>query len=208
MVEGVATLGDEDLIALLVADGTRRARLVAASAVEAHGGIEGMARASPHRLASVRGVGATKAARIAAAFELGRRTAVRATTPRLCTSGAVAAWFSVRLGSLAHEEMWVVALDGQNGLRATRRVSIGGLHGCAVAARDVVRQALLLAGSSFVLVHNHPSGDPAPSAEDAVMTRAVAAAAQIVGVPLVDHVIVTPTAKYASFLELGLLAER
>jgi DNA repair protein RadC len=75
-------------------------------------------------------------------------------------------------------------------MKAARRVASGGIHGLHVAARDPLRIALREAATGFVLVHNHPSGDPAPSEEDIAFTRSVAGAAAIVGVPLFDHVIV------------------
>ena len=79
--------------------------------------------------------------------------------------------------------MWVVSLDGRNGMRGTRRVAQGGLHGCSVGARDFLRAALAHAASAIVLVHNHPSGDPTPSSEDIAMTRTVADAAELIGHP-------------------------
>jgi DNA repair protein RadC len=102
--------------------------------------------------------------------------------------------------------MWIVCLDGKNQVRATRRVAQGGLHTCAVMPRDVLRAALYEAATAMVLVHNHPSDDPLPSAEDLAMTRRLAEAGAMVGIPLVDHVIVTPSGKYSSMLDLGVLA--
>jgi DNA repair protein RadC len=103
----------------------------------------------------------------------------------------VADWFIRRVGPLAHEELWVLSLDGRNGLRGARRVSQGGLHGYSVAARDILRAALADAASKMVLIHNHPSGDPDPSVEDIVLTRTVSRAAAAVGTPLTDHVIIS-----------------
>jgi DNA repair protein RadC len=91
-----------------------------------------------------------------------------------------------------------------NGLRAARRVAEGGLHGCAVDPRDILRAALREAASAFVLVHNHPSGDPAPSDEDISLTNMVARAGAVLGTPLVDHVIVA-AGGHASLFDLGLL---
>jgi len=84
-------------------------------------------------------------------------------------------------------------------------VALGGAHGCGVTARDILRAALGHGATGFVLVHNHPSGEPTPSAEDVSMTRAVARAADVIGVPLVDHVIVTAAGEWASLLEAGVL---
>jgi DNA repair protein RadC len=108
----------------------------------------------------------------------------------VANSADVAAWAAKRLVGLDHEELWLLALDGRNRVRAIRCVAKGGLHGMGVRAADPIRLALRSAASGFVLVHNHPSGDPAPSAEDVEFTRRVAAAAAVVGTPLLDHVVV------------------
>jgi DNA repair protein RadC len=92
--------------------------------------------------------------------------------------------------TLDHEELWLLLLDGRNGLRAARRVASGGIHGLHVSVRDVLRIALREAASAFILVHNHPSGDPTPSGEDQTFTAAVTEGANLVGCPLLDHVIV------------------
>lgn len=207
--EGVASLGDAELLAVVLGTGTqgRPVGLVAAGLLERAGSLEALARHGPWGLAEHPGVGLAKAVRVAAAFELGQRVATRAARPRqaFTSSAEVSAWFTPRLGPLVHEEMWVVSLDGRHGLRGSHRVAQGGLHGCAVTARDVLRVAMLDGASSFVLVHNHPSGDPTPSVEDIHLTRRVAEAALVVGTPLVDHVIVTAAGKHASLLDHGLL---
>jgi DNA repair protein RadC len=159
------------------------------------------------QLARHPGVGPTKAVRIAAAVELGRRAvaaACREASPRLFDGEAVVSWARPKLGGLDHEELWVLALDGRHGLRAARRVASGGIHGLHVGVRDVLRAALRDAASSIVIVHNHPSGDPAPSDEDVAFTRAVAEAAVVVGTPLVDHVIVARE-RSSSLFDLGLM---
>jgi DNA repair protein RadC len=131
------------------------------------------------------------ARRLAAAFELGRRAASDTAMPTSIASSAdVATWASRRLSGLDHEELWLLALDGRSRLRAVRCVAKGGLHGMGVRAADPLRLALRAAASGFVLVHNHPSGDPTPSPEDIAFTRRVAAAAVVVGMPLLDHVVV------------------
>jgi DNA repair protein RadC len=140
--------------------------------------------------------------------ELGRRVAAvasRQAEARFPSSAAVYGWARPRLAALDHEELWALVLDGHQGLRAARRVAHGGLHGLHVGARDPLRVALRDGGSAFVLVHNHPSGDPAASNEDVRFTAEVARAADVVGVPLLDHVIVA-RGGYASLLDEGKLA--
>jgi DNA repair protein RadC len=112
-------------------------------------------------------------ARIGAALELGRRLVLRDTEERpwLPDSRAVFRYARSRWRNLEHEELWVLALDAQHRLRASVRAAQGGLHGMQLAVRDPLRLALREAASAFVLVHNHPSGDPSPSADDLEITR-------------------------------------
>lgn len=200
----VETCAGEELVATLLAPGRpaaiggRDAAEDAAALLCDLGGFSGLSRATaeeieaqlssaPQPLRAAR----SSARRIAAAFELGRRATRDGIAPSLIASSAdVASWAATRLAGLDHEELWLLALDGRSRLRAIRCVARGGLHGMGVRAADPIRLALRAAASGFVLVHNHPSGDPAPSAEDVEFTRRVAAAAAVVGTPLLDHVVV------------------
>jgi DNA repair protein RadC len=129
---------------------------------------------------------------LAAAFELGRRVeSERAKAPaRFGSPADVAAWATPRLAALTHEELWMLGVDARGGLRGARCVARGGLNGAAIRAADPVRAALRVDACAFVLVHNHPSGDPTPSKEDVALTAEVAAAGAVVGVSLLDHVVV------------------
>lgn len=208
MVAGVETLGDVELLALVLGTGTQRCsvEVYAAELLDLCGGLEGLARTGIGALAEYPGMGPAKATRIGAALELGRRALLRSLAwPRtsLASSKDVARW-AMPLAGLEHEQVWALALDGRNGLRAARRIAEGGLHGCSLTARDLLRVVVREAASAFVLVHNHPSGDPTPSAEDIELTRAVARAADVVGVPLVDHVIVAASG-HVSLFDRGML---
>ncbi len=206
---GMEALGDGDLVALVLGTGhaAESVGVLAAALLEEHGGVAGIARAGLGELVARRGVGRAKGARLAAAIELGRRAAAEAARGGgACfpESRAVDAWARPRLAALEHEELWVLALDGRNALRAAKRVAMGGLHGLHVAARDPLRVALREAASAFLLVHNHPSGDPTPSREDIEFTRRLSRAAAEIGAPLVDHVVVGRDG-FASMFELGLI---
>ncbi|MDB4936251.1 MAG: repair protein RadC [Labilithrix sp.] len=204
-----AWTGEELLDAVLASrrDDGRRASTpseLATGLLAELGGFAGLSRATIDELeahlsvsskASTRAGVKAKARRLAAAFEVGRRAASEAATPeRISSSADVAKWAATRLSSLDHEELWLLALDGRSRLLAVRCVARGGLHGMGVRAADPIRLALRAAATAFVLVHNHPSGDPTPSAEDISFTKRVAAAAAVVGTPLVDHVVVTRVA--------------
>jgi DNA repair protein RadC len=209
LLSGARELADVDLLALLLGAGTegQSAGAIAAGLLDSAGGLSGVARLGLHALAGHRGLGPAKAARIASALELGRRAAlgaIGATRTIVASFEAVVEWAHPRLSGLDHEEVWLLGLDGRNGLCSARRVAQGGLHGCALTARDVLRPALRDAASAIVLVHNHPSGDAGPSPEDVAMTRALASACEVVGVPLLDHVVVARGGA-ASLLQLGAL---
>jgi DNA repair protein RadC len=169
---GIDQLSDAELLALLLGTGARGRPVtdVARRLLEENLGLEGLARLSVHGLA-------LKSARQARRVDLG-------------SFDRVARWAGPRLANLEHEEVWLLALDGRNGLKSARRIAQGGMHACALTTRDVLAPALRDSASAIVLVHNHPSGDPRPSPEDVNMTRAVASACEVVGVPLLDHVIV------------------
>ncbi len=206
--QGIEALGDAELIALVLGTGDARqsVHVMASTLLDECGGLGGLARVGIGGLASRGGIGCAKGGRLAAAMELGRRVAIeqmRGATAEFPRSRAVDGWARPRIASLDHEELWILALDGRNKLRAARRVASGGLHGLHVAKRDPLRIALREGASAFILAHNHPSGDPTPSADDIEFTDQLARAASIVGAPLLDHIVVARDG-YVSMLESGL----
>jgi DNA repair protein RadC len=195
LLHGLAALSDIDLLALVIGTGAEGESAVgiAARLLDATRGLVGLSRLGGQGLATRRGIGPAKAARILAAVELGKRTLVAALEDEretVLSFDAVVAWARPRLVALEHEEVWLLTLDGKNGLLGAARVAQGGLHGCALTPRDILRPALREGGSAIVVIHNHPSGDPNPSPEDIQMTEALAVACDVVGIELLDHVIV------------------
>jgi DNA repair protein RadC len=202
----LGTLGDAELLAAVLGRGGRRSTRIAERVLLRAGGVEGLASLGLAALCQVEGLSRAMALRLCCAGELAERAAVRRRRPRdaLHTPEAVAALMAPRLLHLRHEQMWVLSLDGASGLAGLRQVARGGQHGCAVRARDILRAAVGDAASGFVLVHNHPSGDPTPSREDVAMTLSLARAAEVVGVPLLDHVVIA-IGGHVSLLERGWL---
>lgn len=124
----------------------------------------------------------------------------------LASADAVGRAYQDWFGSLDHECVLALALDGRNRLLQELEVARGGLHGAALTPRDVFQPVIRAGASALILAHNHPSGDPTPSREDLVMTRAVAAAGEIVGVSLLDHLIFGARGGgYVSLFDLGLM---
>lgn len=135
-------------------------------------------------------------------------TASRVSVPSLPTmlrSADVDRQLRPTLAPLYHERVVALGLDARGRLRAEIVLAVGGLTGVAIAPRDIMRRVLEVPNvASFILAHNHPSGDPDPSPEDARLTERVAAAAELLGVPMLDHVIVAEGG-YFSFADHGLL---
>jgi DNA repair protein RadC len=137
-------------------------------------------------------VGPAKAATLLAALELGRRLAQR----RLHTGDAIRGpqdvyrHFHARLRDAPHEQFHLLLLDGRHRLLREVMASRGTLTASLVHPREVFRPALREGAAALVVVHNHPSGDPAPSAEDGEVTRRLVQAGALLGVPLLDHVVV------------------
>lgn len=127
--------------------------------------------------------------------------------PRLAftDAAAVARVYEQRLGGLLHEVVVAIALDAKHHFLAEIEIAGGDERSIAISPSHLLRPLIRAGASAFILVHNHPSGDPKPSIEDVVMTRAAAACGAIIGVPMVDHVIVgVRGGGYVSLLDLGL----
>ncbi len=212
LAEGVFTLGDAELLAILLGTGHRGTSVVqlASNLIQTFDGLDGLARAGAFVLAERPGMGVVKALRVLAGIELGRRFVYRAGRRRepLESSRAVFDRFAPVLGGLDSEQMWVMSVDACNLVRGCRQVSLGGVHACGTNPRDVLRLALADGAVGVVVVHNHPSGNPAPSMDDIVLTKRLLASADMVGLTLVDHLIVGGIDDYRSMLDLGLIPER
>jgi len=191
---GASSLGDEELLAILVGTGVRDrpARTVVATMVDSVGGLVDVARASPRELSQVTGIGAARAAQIAAAFELGRR-AVEAEHHRTAVGRPedVFRLVAPRVAGLQQEVFLAVGVDIRSGLLDVVEVARGTVNGVEVHPREVFRPLIRMAAAGAVLVHNHPSGDPTPSHEDVELTRRMRAVGEVLGIPVIDHVVVS-----------------
>ena len=165
-----------------------------------------LAARPPAELLRVSGVGTAKAARLLAAFELAARMAgeSRPVRPRIGEPGDVARLMSPRLRDLEVEEFRLLALDRQSRVLRDGLVTRGLLNSSLVHPREVFRPAIAEAAAGIIVVHNHPSGDPTPSAEDQAVTRQLVAAGRLLDVPVYDHVVIAGD-RFVSFATAGLL---
>lgn len=152
------------------------------------------------------GIGPAKAARVVAALELAGRLVQepRWEAARIREPEDVVRLFAPRLRDLAVEEFHLVALDTQSQVVREVLVTRGLLNSSLVHPREVFRPAIAEAAAGIIVVHNHPSGDPTPSAEDRSITRQLVAAGRLLDVPVHDHVIIAGD-RFLSFAAAGLL---
>lgn len=203
---GAGHLSDAELIAILVRSGYRGATAieVARSVLESSGGLAGLLTLEPRGL-SAKGLGPAKIATLLAAVELATRIA-RAEVPErhaLHRPAAAARYLLLRYARRDQEVMGALYLDSRQRLMHDAELFRGTINRAAVEPRVVLKEGLLIGAAAFLLFHTHPSGDPAPSAEDLAFTRRLADAAQVVGLSMVDHLILGTTRRWISLRERG-----
>ena len=207
---GIAALSDADLIALLLCTGSKGISVSALAdrLLVQTGGLAGIARLGAGELSSTAGIGPTKAARLLAASEIGRRLSAQPIEPgvRIRSSLDVYRAFAPHLADEPQECFWVIALDCRQRVRARTLISRGNLTACPVAPADVFRPLIREAARAAILVHNHPSGSPDPSEADARLTQRLAHAGDLLGIRVLDHIVVAREG-YFSFLDAGLMRE-
>ncbi len=209
MALGAASLGDNELLAIVIGGGVRAmSTLAIANAVlEQTGGLHGVCRASHHALRRMKGLGAARAAQVLAALELGRRALIRRPPSRvqLRSPREVAEYLLPIYGGRPIEQFGMVMLDSKHRVLRTTVVSLGALDGAVVLPRDVFREAATAGAAAIVVFHNHPSGDPSPSPEDVTLTDRLVEAGRLIGIEVLDHLILGD-GQFCSLRELGRLA--
>jgi DNA repair protein RadC len=202
---GAASLGDNELVALVIGNGSRRgnALSVANALLAAHGGLHGLIRCTLDDYARTAGIGSARASQLMAAFELGRRTLAHAPSARVRIRGSeeAAAYLMPRFGSRGVEQFGVLLLDAKHRAMRTAVVAVGTLNSTMVEPRDVFREAAIGGATAIVLFHNHPSGDPTPSPDDVALTQRLVAAGTLIGIDVVDHVVLGD-GRYCSIKEI------
>ncbi len=192
--KGPSALSDAELLALLLRTGSRgrSAVDVGREILRRFGSLPGLAQRLPKEFAGVAGVGAAKAAALAAALELGRRALSGRATLRAAfrSSADVAAHFLPLCRGLKREVFRIVLVDGAHRVIKVRTVTVGSLTLALVHPREVFREAIVENAAAVILVHNHPGGDPSPSPEDATLTAQLVRAGETVGIRVLDHLVI------------------
>lgn len=213
---GVSALSDTELLALTLQGsgiGPEVGLQLAAQLIVAAGSIAGLLGWRPDDYRRLKGIGQTKGSQLAATAELARRMMLRSqpVAPMLSRADLIAAHMAPVVVGLEVEKFWVLCLNRKNRLLRQVEITTGTATAALAHPREVFRAAIREASSAIVCVHNHPSGDPAPSAADLQVTRQLREAAKSVDIELLDHVIIgrsdhDPLGRgHFSFREAGLL---
>ena len=203
---GVAQLGDDELLAILIGSGRpgRDALALARELIVRVGGLHALARADARRL----GLGSATAARVLAACELGRRAvAAEAPDQRLDTPERAARALAPRLAHRDREAVLVALLTRKQRLMAVATAYEGSVAGASVRVGELFSEAVRRNAAAILLAHNHPSGDAEPSADDLRTTRDAIAAGKLLGIPLVDHLVIGSAGRWTSLRERGVRFE-
>lgn len=206
---GAHTLSVSELLAIVLGSGLsgRSALSVGQEMLERSGGsLRRIASEPVASLTGMRGVGEARAVTVHAALELGRRMSIesREEGAPLHSPRDVFVMYADRLQDLPAEEFHVAVLDSQHRMERDIAVTRGILNSSLVHPREVFREAIVERAAAIILVHNHPSGDPTPSADDHLVTEQLVGAGRLLDIPVHDHVIIG-RGRYTSFAEAGLL---
>ncbi|MGW3506842.1 JAB domain-containing protein [Streptomyces sp. NPDC000994] len=193
---GAEALSDRELLALLLGAGVpgQDAVELAGQLIARHGGLYELSRLPAHELAAgLAGVGPAKAARVAAAFQLGRRVALPSPSVRQRISGSsdLARVAAPLLRGLRHERVVVIVCDSASTVLRTDVLTEGVSDHSLLPVRDVLALVLAARGASFGVAHNHPTGRLDPSEADRHATSRLTTGATAVGLRFLDHVVVT-----------------
>lgn len=201
---GVEKLTNEELLAIILGSGrNKQSAIDVARLMLKQCTLQQLADSDAQTLQNIPGIGMAKASAVVALFELGKRTYQDKKTTLVMTPQHVAQSLHDICAS-KKEHLIVFFLNTRNQMIAKETVSIGTVDASIVHPREVFEPAIKHTASQILIAHNHPSGDPTPSAEDHLVTKRMLEAGKILGIDLVDHVIVTRDSYY-SYRENGVI---
>ena len=204
---GASSVTTEDLLAIILGSREKAERLLYQEETLFSGQKDGLSCIAGEDYDGLKyrgGLSKTEAARILAAIEIGKRIAYASATDmeHITSPGDMAQYMMSRLRYETHEKFYVILLNTKNRIIRVKQISVGSLTSAVVHPRSVLAAAITANAASFLISHNHPSGDPYPSTEDRNLTHALEEAGNILGIPLLDHVVIGDGIWY-SFKEHG-----
>lgn len=190
---GAAGLSNQELLAIILRTGTKSENVmeVAQRILARFGGLAGLARLSPVELCQEHGLGVAKAAQLLAALELGRRAVAAQPDQRPQVKSPTDVWnLLMEMGLLEQEHLRVVLLNVRNEVLGVREIYKGAADRATIRVGEIFREAIRLNSVALVVAHNHPSGDPNPSAEDVRVTEEIVKAGKMLDIDVLDHLVI------------------
>jgi DNA repair protein RadC len=213
--DGAKGLSELELLALLIRKGTRTKDVLAIAheLLDTAGSLQSLLDWDERDLQRVKGIGPVKAAQLRITFEIANRVRLdpRESQDKFKNADDVYGVFELLAKNLSVEKFWVLCLNRKNRLLRRHEATSGTASSSLVHPREVFREAIRSGASAIICVHNHPSGDPSPSAADIQVTRQLREAARAVDIDLLDHVIIGTRAAdparrgFYSFRDAGVL---
>ena len=205
---GPQSLNNADLLAILLRTGMQGENVIAMAhrLIATFKGLDGLGKASFTELTDEKGVSEAKACQLLAALELGRRAVslAREDKPLINHPRDIYDLLGAEMSGLDQEHIKVVLLNTRNEVMSVHDIYKGNVHTAIIRVAEVLRPAIRENAPALVAVHNHPTGDPEPSAQDVSMTVDVRQAAELLDIELVDHVIIGKGGRFSSLKEHNL----
>jgi DNA repair protein RadC len=204
---GSKNLSNTELIAILLRTGSAGENVITLSArlLTRFGGLAGLGKAAFAELCGERGLSEAKACQLLAALELGRRYISLAPEERIIISTPqdAANLVTGEMGTLEQEHLRVILLNTRNEVLSTHEVYVGNVNSSVVRPAEVFRPAVRNNATSLIVVHNHPSGNPAPSDDDIAITADLVESGKLLGIEVLDHLVIGSGQRYVSMNESG-----
>ena len=209
LLKGKTSLSDAELIAILIASGSKNETAVELSKrilSESKNNLNQLGKLTANELMKFKGIGEAKAITIVAALELGRRRKESSVLKKLKVNSShiVFEYMSDLMQDLPHEEFWVVLLDRANQVIDRINISKGGVSQTVVDSKIIFKLAVERLASAIILCHNHPSGNLKASDADKQLTKKLIESGKILDIPVLDHLIFADNT-YLSFADEGML---
>lgn len=204
---GPSALSDAELLAIIIRSGSKKERSIELAqrilGIKKQG-IRGIYDLTLEDLQKVTGIGRVKSIQIKAIAELSKRISKNnaASKVKISSPGSIASLYMEELRYLQQEHLKIVFLDTKNQIISDKFLTVGTVNASLINPREVFIQALRYNAVHVILLHNHPSGDPAPSREDISITKRIIEAGEVVGIKLLDHIIIGD-GNYISLKEQG-----
>jgi DNA repair protein RadC len=206
-LKGSSALSNADLIAILLNTGSQGEPVTALAQRLLHefGGILGLMRMDVVELSNIHGIGPAKAAKLKAALEIASRVVALGPDqrPKITTPDDVVNLVGIEMASLEQEQLRVVLLDTKHRVVNIRSIYQGSVNQAQVRVAEVFRDAIRHNATAIIAIHNHPSGDPTPSAADVALTAEICQAGELLDIELLDHLIIG-AGRHVSMRRLGL----